>query len=95
MAVLEDVITGTCNWVVLGRSAYCARDSAGDQACVSWEGGWQSIQGCVAHAILASARGEFGQDQDLSCYFPKSLHNNDKRSEHKEQVCVSNRPDGC
>lgn len=95
LEVLSNIVVGACNWVVLGRLAYCGEDGSGNQACVSWGGGWQSIEGCVAHAALDAAAGEFGIDQGLSCFCPNSLREYTKRDIYEDQICISNRPNGC
>lgn len=98
LGALSDLISGSCQWMVLGRSAFCGKDG-GDQACVSWDGGWQSMKGCAAKAVLESAVNQFGGNEDISAYCAGCLHTWDHKrkrgNEHDEQSCVSDRPNGC
>lgn len=92
---LSFVLSGSCDWIVLGRSAICSQDN-GDMACVSWSGGWQSVKGCVAKAVLNDAAGIFASGwDDFSGYMNDAIHEWDKRTDYYDEACVSNRPNGC
>ena len=71
--VLGRVFEGSCDWLVLGRSAVCAKDRDRNVGCLSWTGGWQDIPRCVAANILKSARGDFGEYNDFSAHCPNCL----------------------
>ncbi|SCV06219.1 LANO_0H24718g1_1 [Lachancea nothofagi CBS 11611] len=91
---LSEAVQGGCSWIVgTGSTAICAKNG-NDQACIAWSGDSKSLQMCAAKQILESCRAEFGEDVDISAQLPGGLEiNNENRSD--QQVCVSNRPDGC
>lgn len=92
---LSQILAGSCDWINLNRSAICG-ESGGDIACVSWSGGWQSIEGCVAKAILNDAAGYFANgSEDFSGYMNEAINSNSKRTLWVDEACVSNRPNGC
>lgn len=103
LVALQHTVSGYCEWLVLGRSAVCANAGGDGTACVSWQGGWQSVLTCVANDVLNEVGGDFGFYNGFSGYCPGCLAQGwdskkrgiEKRTEQYEQVCVSNRPDGC
>lgn len=97
LSAMLDLITGGCNyWYDNGASSLCMRDPHGDRGCWSWSGGWHSMLGCVLKAGLDSVANDFGTTSSYSCYCEKAIQEGDyKRGWYKDQLCVSNRPDGC
>lgn len=110
LGALSDGLQGACDWMSLGRSAVCSRAGDGSTACVSWTGGWKDLPRCVARAALDSIQSDFGYYNDLSGRCPKCMGESwrkrelvdsakefqlDARGSSNEQMCVSNRPDGC
>lgn len=96
LGALGDVVGAvTENIIKLSRSAICAKDSNGNQACISWAGGVQAIKRSIAVNIITSASGTFGSDAVSGEEYAAVFDTATKRKRGSYDVCISNRPNGC
>lgn len=98
LSAMSEAIVGGCGyWYDLGALSVCIRDEHGERGCWLWGGGWHSMLGCVLKAGLDGVANDFGTDSSYSCYCPKAIQEGDwkKRGWYEDQLCISNRPDGC
>lgn len=102
LGALSSTVGGATTAIIqLSRSAICGKDTQGNQGCISWAGGVQAIKQAIALDIISSASGTFGNDavsgEEYAAAFDYSTKR--KRSSIRKRiandVCISNRPDGC
>lgn len=96
LGALSSVVGGSTDAIIkLTRSAICAKDSKSNQACISWAGGVQAIKRGIALDIISSAQGTFGQDAVSGEEYAAVFDTSTKKKRSGDDVCISNRPNGC
>ncbi|KAH9822045.1 hypothetical protein Tdes44962_MAKER04839 [Teratosphaeria destructans] len=99
LTALSSTVSGATDAIIqLTRSAICAKDTDGNQGCISWAGGAQAIKRGIALDIISSAQGAFGNEavsgEEYAAVFEASTRKMRMRRSGND-VCVSNRPKGC